>query len=47
MDYDPSTRIASATVTLDGTGGEVSVSEGGLELLFPGDVNCLVKVLTT
>ena len=29
VDYDPSTRIASATVTLDGNGGEVSVSEGG------------------
>ena len=47
VDYDPSTRIASATVTLDERWGSVSVSEGGLELLSPGDVKCLVRALNT
>ena len=31
VDYDPSTRIASATITWTGPVGEASVSEGGLE----------------
>jgi hypothetical protein len=47
VDYDPSTGIASATVTLDERWGSVSVSEGGLELLSSGDVSCLVRALNT
>ena len=31
VDYDPSTRIASATVTLDERWGSVSVSEGDID----------------
>ena len=31
VDYDPSTRIASATAALDGNGGEASVSEGDID----------------
>ena len=35
VDYDPSTRIASATVTLDGTGGGSVCVRGGTSTLPP------------
>jgi len=47
VDYDPSTRIASATVTLNRNGGGSVCVRGGTELLSSGDVNCLVRDLNT